>query len=193
MSRTRLTLSLSMAALVGTRFHTGPLEGGNGNVYYPNFPEPPPEQWDIFLSYSENNEEYATRIRLHLKQLKGVRVFSYSTLEPGATISDQAMSALLTSVAAVILISIEYLVSEFMKADFERLLDQAERRGVRILWIQAGTCDTSGKPRLTRYQRVSPRAKPLDRMRNSTRDTIYLELIEVIKEELAEKGRFPRQ
>jgi hypothetical protein len=191
MNRTRLTLPLGMIALLGSGFQIGSSAGGNGNVYYPNFPEPPPERWDIFLSYSENNEEYAARILLHLKQLEGVKIFSYSTLKAGSTISDEARSALLTSVAAVMLISIEYLVSDLMRADFEGLLDRADRRGVRILWIQAGTCDTSGKPRLTRYQRVSPRAKPLDRMRNSSRDVIYQELVEAIKKELAEKGRFP--
>jgi hypothetical protein len=114
-------------------------------------------------------------------------------LEAGATIPAEARSALLTSVAAIFLISARYLASGFMRSDFEKLLDQAEERGVRMLWIRAGTCDLSDIDRLTRYQLVCPRASPLNRMREARQDEVYTELVKAIKIQLVRSGRLLAQ
>jgi hypothetical protein len=181
--------------LLASATHVSSRPGGADNVIQGRFPEPSPDPWDIFVSYCEKDRPYWKRIELHLTPLRraGVKIYSYDTLEAGAIVSDEARSALLTSVVTVLLISIDYLASDLMESEFPDLLDQAEQRGVRMLWILTGRCDLSTMGRLTRYHQVCPRAAPLSRIRSPKQDEIYVELILAIRKQLESSGRFRAQ
>jgi hypothetical protein len=168
--------------------------GDPSNIIRGRFPEPPPDLWDVFVSYCEKDRPYWERIETHLTPMRraGVKIYSYDMVEPGAVIRDEARSALLTSVVAILLISVDYLASDLMDGELPDLLEQAEQRGTRMLTLQVGNCDLSGMERLTRYQRVGARASPLNRLREPKQDDIYVELLEAIRKRLIECKRYPK-
>jgi TIR domain len=182
-----------VVTLLTSTAQLGSHPGGPDNVIRGRFPKPVPGGWDIFISYCDRDRSYWDRIAIHLKPLnrQGVRIYAYDVLEAGTVISREAQSALLTSVVAVLLISADYLASDLVECELPDLLDQAEKRGTRILWILAGRCDLSDMNRLTKYRQVSPRASPLNRMKAPKQDDIFVELLKAIKKELAESGRYP--
>jgi hypothetical protein len=122
----------------------------------------------------------------------GVKIYSYDMVEPGAVIRDEARSALLTSVVAVLLISVDYLASDLMDHELPDLLEQAEQRGTRILRLQVDNCDLSGMGRLTRYEQAGAGKSPLERLRGPRQDDIYIELLEATRKRLIERNRYPK-
>jgi hypothetical protein len=78
--------------------------GEPNNVIKGRFPERPPDAWDVFVSYCERDQPYWERIETHLTPMRraGVKIYSYDMVEPGAVIREDARSALLTSVVAVL-------------------------------------------------------------------------------------------
>lgn len=163
------------------------------NVIHGPFPDPPPDSWDVFVSYCQKDQPYWGRIETHLMPIRreGVKIYSYDMVEPGIVIREEARSALLSSVVAVLLISADYLASDLMGSELPDLLERAER-GTRMLTLQVGNCDLSDIDRLTKYQRVGARMPPLNRLREPKQDDIYIELLKAIKKRLRECKRYPK-
>jgi TIR domain len=169
--------------------------GEPDNVVKGKFPKPPPDTWDVFVSFCEKDRPYWERIKTHLEPMwrEGVKIYYYDMVEPGSIIREKARSALLTSVVAVLLISADYLASDLTEHELPDLLRQAEQHGgTRMLVLQVGSCDLSGMDRLTRYQRVGARERPLNRLREPKQDDIYVELLGAIKKRLIECDRYPK-
>jgi hypothetical protein len=186
------TVITLLAATVGPSAHPGESD----NVVRGRFPKPPPDPkiWDVFVSYCEKDKTYWERIAIHLKPMrnKGVKIYDYNMIEPGAVIEDTTQSALLTSVVAVLLISADYLASDLMQSQLLDLLKQAEERGTRMLRLDVGTYDLVEWKRFTRYQRVGGTAAPLlNRLKEPKQDVIYVELLGAIRERLIECDRYP--
>jgi internalin A len=185
----------TVATLLATTMQLSAQQGEPSNVIKGRFPEPPHDRWDVFVSYCARDRHYWKRIEIHLTPMcrEGVKIYSYDMVEPGVVIRDEARSALLTSVVAILLISVDYLASDLMDHELPDLLEQAEHRDARILTLQVGNCDLSGMERLTRYQRVGgAEASPLNRLRQPKQDDIYIELLKVIKRRLVECNRDPK-
>ena len=187
-----LPIIVPLLAVMGPGSHSGE----SHNVIRSRFPQPPPDsdRSDVFISYCEKDQAYLERIEIHLKPIrdKGVQIYRYDMVEPGAVVKDEAQSALFTSVVAVLLISADYLASDLMQHELPDLLERAEVGGTRVLRLDVGTCDLSDWERLTRYQRVAGNAPPLNRLRGSRQDVIYVELLKAIKKRLIECGRYAK-
>lgn len=165
--------------------------GEAGKVIKGNFPDPPPDIYDVFVSYSDKDQYYWNQIETHLQPMcrrYGVKVFCFDRMRPGDVITDKARSALATSVVTILLISKYYLASDLLERELLDLLEQTER-GTRILRLQVGTCDLSDWGVLTKYHQVGAGKPPLNRLREPKQDEIYVELLEAIRERLKECGR----
>jgi hypothetical protein len=191
----RVGLSLpTVATLLVATMQLSAQPGNHGKVIKGRFPQPPPNTWDIFVSYCEKDQPYWERIEIHLKPMRrvGVKIYSYDMIEPGTIVRKEVRSALLTSVVVVLLISADYLASDLMGHELPDLLDQAEGRGTRMLTLQVGNCDLSDMEGLTKYQRVGARKLPLNRLKEPKQDDIYIELLGAIKKRLIECNRYPK-
>jgi hypothetical protein len=190
----RSLLPVVTALLVATTMQRSTQPEESGKVIKGRFPDPPPDTYDVFVSYCERDQPYWDQIETHLRPMcrrYGVKVYSYDMIEPGAVIRDEARSALTTSVVTVLLISKHYLASDLLERELLDLLEQTER-GTRILRLQVGTCDLSDWDMLTKYQQVGAGKPPLDRLREPRKDEIYVELLEAIRRRLKECGRIKR-
>src|ERR1043166_7664288 len=91
----------------------------------------------IFVSYSHQDIEWLTRLRVHLRPLERVHpieIWDDTRINPGADWLKEIQTALQLAKVAVLLISADFLASEFISTnELPRLLDAAARGGADIL------------------------------------------------------------
>lgn len=124
-----------------------------------------PVRSKIFISYSHKNKEWADRLETMLKPLvrnQSVDVWSDRKIVPGAQWRKEITAAISSTQVAVLLVSPEFLASDFIAQDeLIPLLKAAEKDGVSILWLCLSAClyDETG---IERYQAAHDISRPLD-------------------------------
>jgi internalin A len=120
----------------------------------------------------------------HLKPLERagrVTHWSDKQIQPGSKWFDQIKAALATSKVAVLLVTRDFLASDFIhEHELGPLLKEAEQGGVQILWLLVGACSFKETP-LKVYQAAIPPDKPLAKMRKADRDEAWVRICEEIK------------
>lgn len=143
------------------------------------------EREKVFISYSNKDKRYFDELITNLKSLERIgRITTWSdnNIEPGAPFMDEIRAALETAKVALLLVSPDFLASDFIHHhELEPLLQKAESQGVRLLWVPVRTCAVKDTP-LSRYQAVIPASKPLADMSRAARDKALLEICEQIKQ-----------
>jgi internalin A len=95
------------------------------------------ERDQIFISYSHNDKVWLERIRTHLSGAVRNRVIDLwddSKIRPGSNWKDEVKRALARAKIAVILVSPNFLASEFIAHDeFPPLMEAAQKEGLTIL------------------------------------------------------------
>jgi TIR domain len=93
----------------------------------------------IFISYSHQDVEWLRLLRKFLGVLEREGVISFwddSSIKPGERWEESIRQALDAACAAVLLVSQDFLASEFItRYELPRLLSDAEREGKKIFWI----------------------------------------------------------
>jgi len=93
----------------------------------------------FFISYSHVDEEWFTLIKkfLYVLEEQGVIEFWDDTkIQPGSDWKAEIQKALESAKAAVLLISQDFLISDFIKKfELPKLLKDAENKGKKIFWI----------------------------------------------------------
>jgi formylglycine-generating enzyme required for sulfatase activity len=104
-------------------------------------PQPAPERRHVFISYSHADRAWLERIRqvmapLLMQQGKALQLWDDSQIEPGDRWLEEIETALANARVALLLVSAEFLASEFvMGREVPALLRAAEAEGVRVLWV----------------------------------------------------------
>jgi hypothetical protein len=102
---------------------------------------PAPERRHVFISYSHADRGWVERIRLVMAPLlmqqgKALQLWDDSQIEPGDRWLEEIEAALANARVALLLVSAEFLASEFvMGREVPALLRAAEAEGVRVLWV----------------------------------------------------------
>ena len=103
--------------------------------------QPAPERRHVFISYSHADRGWVERIRqvmapLLMQQGKALQLWDDSQIEPGDRWLEEIEAALANARVALLLVSAEFLASEFvMGREVPALLRAAEAEGVRVLWV----------------------------------------------------------
>jgi len=91
----------------------------------------------VFVSYSHRDKKWLQRLQVHLKPLVragDIELWDDTRIQPGADGKAQIDRALATARVAVLLVSADFLASDFVQdQELPVLLEAAERRGTRIL------------------------------------------------------------
>ena len=91
----------------------------------------------VFVSYSHKDAKWLERIRVHLRPLERqgiVGLWDDTRIRPGTNWRDEIAQALETACSAVLLVSANFLASDFCSEDeLSQLFQRACDRGVRIL------------------------------------------------------------
>ncbi len=137
----------------------------------------------VFISYSHKDNAFLSALLMHLKPLERagrVTAWSDKQIIPSSKWRDEIKAALGRAKVAVLMVSPAFLASDFIHDhELTPLLTDAEKEGVRILWIPVRACSYKETP-IEKYQAVMSPDKPLAEMK-AERDKAYVGICEVIK------------
>ncbi len=133
-----------------------------------------------FLSYSHQDIQYLERLKVHLKPLikKGlIDIWDDSKINTGDKWQDEIEKALAESSIAILLVSADFLASDFIiDNELPPLLSTAEVKGTTILPVILSFCRFSREPTLSRFQAVNSPDEPLSSLDENAREKIYDQL-----------------
>ena len=141
---------------------------------------------NVFISYSHQDKKFLDDLQTHLKpylRTGAITAWSDKQIEPSSKWLDKIKAALANTSVAVMLVSSDFLASDFIhEHELGPLLKEAEAGGVKILWVLIRDCSYQETP-LRDYQAVvSPPDKAFAKMRVPERDTAWRKVCEAIKQ-----------
>jgi hypothetical protein len=150
----------------------------------------------VFVSYSHKDHKQLARLRTHLKPLERdgrLELWDDTRIQAGDKWRNEIREAIESCRVAILLISADFMASDFIQDnELPRILNEAQRRGVRIFSIIVGYShfeDTA----LAQYEAVNSPSRPLLMLSVPERDAIFLKVYEIVKATLpgadAEKVR----
>lgn len=140
----------------------------------------------VFVSYSHEDDKWLDRLRVFLKPLvrEGqIDLWSDKRIAPGSQWRAQIDSALNEAAVAVLLISANFLASDFIaEAELPVLLAAAEKRGLTVLPVIVGPSQFSKIPGLAKFQAVNSPDRPLTSLRQNDRDEVLNDVANTIRD-----------
>jgi formylglycine-generating enzyme required for sulfatase activity len=126
---------------------------------------PRPERDQLFISYSHVDRGWVERLQTMIRPLvrsEALRLWDDSQIPPGAKWKVEIEKALASAKVALLLVSDDFLASEFVtNQELPPLLRAAEEEGLCILWVCLGPCFYEATP-IDEYQAVLPPGEPLE-------------------------------
>lgn len=148
-------------------------------------PDTPVKRTKVFVSYSHQDQEWLSRLRVHLRPLErryGVDVWVDTDIKPGAKWREEIEKALAAAKVAVLLISADFVASDFVeKNELPPLLRSAEAEGTVILPLILSPSMFSRLDNLAQFQAVNDPAKPLVGLTRVEQEAALVRLTEAVE------------
>jgi len=143
----------------------------------------------VFISYSHQDQQWLTKLQKHLKPMirnQTFVVWDDTKIQPGAKWREEIKKALAAAKVAVLLVSPDFLASDFI-ADNELppLLDAAEAEGLTIIWIPL-TYSGYEETEIEKYQSAHPPNQPLNSLNSGQEDRAWVNICKKIKTAILE-------
>jgi TIR domain len=139
-------------------------------------PSQPPR---VFISYSRKDKRWRDDLDTHLKPyLPSGSIVSWSDeqIAPGSEWFSEIRYALANSKVAVLLVSPDFLASDFIhEHELGPLLEEAEQGGVKIFWVPVRESDYKQTP-LKNHLAILDPGKPLAGMTEAKRDQAWVRI-----------------
>lgn len=135
----------------------------------------PSERTRVFISYSHEDAEWLERLQKHLAPLEreGALVWDDTRLKAGARWREEIRAALDETRVAILLVSADFLASDFIATDeLPPLLQAAAEDGATILPVIISPCRFERMESLSRFQSVNDPRKPLVKLRRGNREEV---------------------
>lgn len=130
----------------------------------------------IFVSYSHAEAEWLKRLQVHLKPLERAGIIAWwddTQILPGMVWRDEIEKALATAHIGVLLVSADFVASDFIaNHELPDLLAAAQDRGLTILSLIVGPSRFKRMPELSRFQAVNDPDRPLIGLSEAEQETI---------------------
>jgi hypothetical protein len=138
----------------------------------------------IFVSYSHIDLAFLERLRIHLKpfEKKGqIDLWVDTKIKAGEKWKEKISAALDTSVIAILLISADFLASDFIvDNELPPLLKAAEENGKVILPLIVKPCRFTSDENLSKFQSINDPKIPLSKLSENDREEIYVKVADFI-------------
>jgi hypothetical protein len=139
---------------------------------------PLPERNQVFISYSHADAKWLKRLQTHLKPLERegkLQLWDDTKIKPGAIWHDEIQHALDSARVAILLVSADFLASDFIaNNELPPLLEAAEKEGAKILSVILSPCRFNETKSLSRFQAINSPSHPLTGMAKDAQEhTLY--------------------
>ncbi len=141
----------------------------------------------MFISYSHADAEWLERLQKHLRPLQreGIEVWDDTRLKPGEPWREEIRAALAAAKIAILLISADFLASDFIVTDeLPPLLKAAADEGTIILPVIVSPSRFERMESLSRFQSVNDPSKPLVQMRRANREKVLDDVARAVEDAL---------
>ena len=156
----------------------------------------PTTRTQVFISYSHADTEYLKRLKKHLKphiRDGTIREWDDTQIQPGSDWLDEIEQALQSARVAVLLVSVDFLASDFVaEKELPTFLKAAKDEGALILPVIVGTCEYS-ETKLGRFQALNDPSRPLKRLSVDEQDEVWVKLVKRVREALAAPPPYANQ
>jgi TIR domain/Phage-integrase repeat unit len=157
-------------------------------IEMPTNPEPLQLRDHLFISYSHRDKKWLQELQKTLSPLSRegkIKLWADTEIEAGTKWREEISKALATAKVAVLLVTRNFLASDFIaKHELPPLLEAAEKEGLVILWI-AVSSSMFKETGIDRYQAVNDPSKPLDRLSPPIQNQEWTRIGEKIKKAVA--------
>lgn len=139
----------------------------------------------VFISYSHADSEILKRILIHLKPLEKQGVIDLwvdSRIKAGEKWEDQIKRALASAKVGILLISADFLASDFIvENELPPLLAAAEQEGTKIVPVIVKPSRFLRDKNLAIFQALNDPARPAIKMNEVEREELFVRLAEIVE------------
>ncbi|HMK06103.1 MAG TPA: toll/interleukin-1 receptor domain-containing protein [Flavobacterium sp.] len=137
----------------------------------------------VFVSYSRADVGFLTDVQRHFKPFLGeIDYWDDSKISPGKKWKEEIRQVILATKIAVLIVSTDFLGSEFIATDeLPPLLQAAEKEGAVILILIARPCLFEEFNNLNQYQAMNPPSRPISKMDEDEREELLVNLVRQTK------------
>lgn len=142
----------------------------------------------VFISYSHIDEKYLKRLQVHLKPLENngiIERWDDTKIKTGDKWKEEITKALDASAIAVLIISADFLASDFIiDNELPPLLEKAQMDGTKILPVILSHCRFIRDKHLSQFQSLNPPDMPILQMSENEQEKIWNKLSNVIEDQI---------
>jgi hypothetical protein len=139
----------------------------------------------IFISYSHKDCKWLERLRVHLRPIERegkIECWDDKRIQPGEMWKDEIRKAVASSKIAVLLVSADFLASDFIaNNELPPLLAAAKAGGSTILPVIIGPCRFEKDINLSKFQAVNPPSQPLINLNEGDQEAVFVKLADTIE------------
>lgn len=137
----------------------------------------------VFVSYSHSDIEYLTDVKRHFKPfLNKIDFWDDSNIQPGQKWKEEIKSAISQAKVAILLVSTDFLGSEFIRnEELPDLLNAAENEGAAILTVILRPCLFEEFNDINIYQAMNSPSLPVSKMNSNEKEELFVNLVRQTK------------
>jgi len=141
------------------------------------------ERTKVFISYSHQDKDVLGEIKRHFKPLKAsIDQWDDERIDAGQKWKEEIRKAIKTTKVAILLISTDFLGSEFIASEeLPPLLQAAEKEGAVILPVILKPCLFDQFEDLNQFHALNPPSMPLSKMDQNERDELFVNMVRQTK------------
>jgi len=142
-----------------------------------------PVRHKVFISFNRKDSRYLHTLHAHLRydeRAGTIKFWDGTRIEPGSKWRKAIEEALATASIAVLLVSADFLASDFIAEEELPYLLEAEARGMRIYSVILRPCAFHHTV-LAQFEAINPPSHPLSTMSEAQQEAVWVKLTDVIR------------